>query len=301
MLPKRAILSPLDMEKWKKSKAFSDYTGFINMLNDAAKGTQTISQEYSIQISQRVQCVLDLLEKLNKWVDEVPAIQQPQRFGNKAFKAWLTKVKENSKELLIEYLKSEAYNEYAEEISIYLNDSFGNDTRIDYGTGHELTFAMFLMCLFKIGAFTNEDSKAVVVEVFGKYLALARKLQITYQMEPAGSHGVWSLDDFQFLPFIFGSAQLLNQDQIEPKDFVEQRTIDMYQEKYMFFDSLKYITSVKTGPFAEHSNQLWNISSVHAWSKVNGGLIKMYHAEVLLKFPVVQHILFGTLVDFSPV
>ena len=66
------------------------------------------------------------------------------------------------------------------------------------------------MCLFKIGAFTNEDSKAVVVEVFGKYLALARKLQITYQMEPAGSHGVWSLDDFQFLPFIFGSAQLLS-------------------------------------------------------------------------------------------
>ena len=37
---------------------------------------------------------------------------------------------------------------------------------------------------------------------------------------------------------------------------------------------------VKTGPFAEHSNQLWNISGVRLWSKVNSGLFKMYKAEV---------------------
>ena len=88
---------------------------------------------------------------------------------------------------------------------------------------------------------------------------------------------------------------------IEPKNFVEQDYINMYHEENMFFAALKYITKVKNGPFAEHSNQLWNISSVQTWNKVNSGLIKMYHAEVLLKFPVVQHILFGTLIDFSPV
>jgi serine/threonine-protein phosphatase 2A activator len=68
----------------------------------------------------------------------------------------------------------------------------------------------------------------------------------------------------------------------------------------MFFQCIKFIASVKTGPFAEHSNQLWNISAVPTWNKVNNGLVKMYNAEVLEKFPVVQHILFGTLISIAP-
>uniref|UniRef100_A0A8B9KPZ8 Serine/threonine-protein phosphatase 2A activator n=1 Tax=Astyanax mexicanus TaxID=7994 RepID=A0A8B9KPZ8_ASTMX len=52
---------------------------------------------------------------------------------------------------------------------------------------------------------------------------------------------------------------------------------------------------MKTGPFAEHSNQLWNISAVPVWSKVNQGLVRMYKAECLEKFPVIQHFKFGSL------
>lgn len=46
-----------------------------------------------------------------------------------------------------------------------------------------------------------------------RYLKLVRKLQVTYRMEPAGSQGVWSLDDFQFIAFIWGSAQLIGNSQ----------------------------------------------------------------------------------------
>lgn len=41
------------------------------------------------------------------------------------------------------------------------------------------------------------------------YLDVVRKLQHIYRMEPAGSHGAWSLDDHQFVPFIWGSSQLI--------------------------------------------------------------------------------------------
>lgn len=225
--------------------------------------------------------------------------RQPSRFGNIAFRTWHEKVRSNAeayvKELLPEHLQDATV-----EILPYLLDSFGNSTRIDYGTGHEMSFIFFLMALFKIGALVKSDELAVAIRVFNTYLNLARKLQFTYRLEPAGSQGVWSLDDYQFIPFIWGSAQLIGTE-IEPVKFVEQETIEEYRKEYMFISCIDYIQQVKTGHIAEHSNQLWSISAVPSWSKICTGLLKMYQKEVLSKFPVIQHVLFGSIFTLASI
>ena len=50
-----------------------------------------------------------MLKILDKWIDEIPPIQQPQRFGNKAFKTWYLKVQEVSKFLFDIFFKIQIF------------------------------------------------------------------------------------------------------------------------------------------------------------------------------------------------
>jgi len=296
IVPVKGVKLPEDMRLWEKSEAYFEYLGFILALNEAVNGrTNSLG---GTELSEVIQNLLTMLGKLETMVDETPPIQQPQRFGNQAFRTWYQKLKDQAFALIQGVVPPRLYRSIP-EIMYYLIEGFGNATRIDYGTGHEISFIMFLCCLFKIGALVESDKPAVPCKVFAKYLEVVRKLQQAYRMEPAGSHGVWSLDDYQFVPFIWGSSQLVSHPRIEPPSFLQEDIVEMYAHEYLFLGCIKYINKVKTGPFAEHSNQLWGISGVANWSKINGGLIKMYKVEVLGKFPVVQHILFGSLLPLK--
>ncbi|KAJ3399280.1 Serine/threonine-protein phosphatase 2A activator 1 [Chytridiales sp. JEL 0842] len=67
----------------------------------------------------------------------------------------------------------------------------------------------------------------------------------------------------------------------------------------MYLRAIQFIGELKIGPFHEHSPVLYDVSGVPLWSKVNSGMLKMYIAEVIKKYPVVQHIPFGTLLPFE--
>lgn len=294
--PVKELRTPDMMPTWIGSQAYADVLGFICAMNDAIKDKK-LSEEY--YVSEPVKGLCSIFTTLSEWIDAIPPIDQPQRFGNKAFKEFYEKLVHESSTLL-ENISDEKFRPSICELSVYLNESFGNATRIDYGTGHELSFIAFLCCLYKLEFLSQADAVATVFSIFTQYLAVCRKLQKTYNMEPAGSHGVWSLDDFQFLPFIWGSSQLTNNRRISPAKAVQEDYYASFHKDFMYLAAIKQICSVKTGPFAEHSNQLWNISGVPLWSKVNSGLIKMYKAELLAKFPVIQHFLFGSMLTLQP-
>ncbi|KAM9440375.1 serine/threonine-protein phosphatase 2A activator [Clarias gariepinus] len=297
MVPKKEISMVPDMGKWKISQAYADYMGFILTLNEGVKGKK-LTCDYPV--SETIKKLLSMLGTLDRWIDETPPVDQPSRFGNKAYRTWYGKLEQDA-EALVSAVLPDQLGAAAPEIAVYLKEAVGNSTRIDYGTGHEAAFVAFLCCLCKIGALRVEDQLAIIFKVFDRYLHVMRKLQKTYRMEPAGSQGVWGLDDFQFLPFLWGSSQLIDHPTLEPRHFVEEKVVNEHHQDYMFLECIKFINEMKTGPFAEHSNQLWNISAVASWSKVNQGLIRMYKAECLEKFPVIQHFKFGSLLSIQPV
>jgi hypothetical protein len=241
------------------------------------------------------------------------------RYGNRAFRQWHARLVRNAVPISRRVIDAAAgpaapgaaaaapaggssprAHEGAEvELAAYLVDAFGNSTRIDYGTGHETNFFVFLYCLGRLGLLTPADLPALALRAFPAYLRVARRLQRTYWLEPAGSHGVWSLDDYHLLAFVIGSAQLLNHRQLRPRAVLDRELVDDFARDYIYLAAVKAICEVKSGaPFAEHSPILADLASLPTWAKVNEQLAKLFRSEVLGKLPVAQHLVFGSLFPF---
>lgn len=93
------------------------------------------------------------------------------RFGNKAFKVWIAKIRETIHADITEMCKAgnpdfKNYESAVPELSEYLIESFGNDERIDYGTGHEMNFYIFMYCMCKINIYNVHDYKELINKVF---------------------------------------------------------------------------------------------------------------------------------------
>jgi len=292
-IPIKMINSSEEFELWKNSDAYKSFSSFIIQLSESVHEKKISDPCIENPITHKIILVLD---EMDVWISEIPPTHQPTRFGNKAFRTWFSKVEKESERLNSSLLSSELQGATIELAPMLVN-SIGNYTRIDYGSGHEAAFLIWLFCLKRLGILLEEDHQAIVTRIFARYLKMVRNLQRIYLLEPAGSHGVWGLDDYQFLPFLFGSSQLIGHPYIKPNSIHNSDIVNSFSEEYLYLGCIQFINQMKKGPFGEHSPYLNDISYVphQLWEKVNAGMIKMYHKEVLCKFVVIQHFLFGSI------
>lgn len=293
-IPVKRIQTPDDIRHFHDSDSGKNFLGFVVSLSESIRSHKISDPCHQSPI---LNSILSILQSLIDWVDEIPPVQQSSRYGNLSFRVWQSRLFDNSEQLMLQFLPDDLRSATVELVP-YFADSFGNSSRIDYGTGHETNFAAWLYCLARLGLLKEEDYQALVSRVFVKYLELMRKLQFVYCLEPAGSHGVWGLDDYHFLPFIFGSSQLIDHKYMKPKSIHNQDILDNFSKEYMYISCIAFVKQVKKGLFAEHSPLLDDISGVPNWNKVNSGMLKMYKAEVLEKVPIMQHFLFGWLIKW---
>jgi serine/threonine-protein phosphatase 2A activator len=99
--------------------------------------------------------------------------------------------------------------------------------------------------------------------------------------------GVWGLDDYHCLIYVWGASQLLHHPDITPKDIHDPLLVRAEASEFMYLEGIQTIRTVKSSaPFYETSPMLQSISELSDWKAVKNGLHKLYLGEVSDKMTV---------------
>lgn len=167
--PSKRIQETTDVSRFLTSLAYRDVGTFIMQLNHSVCPRNTPGSQFptrfplssKLQPSGPVKAVQLLLASIEAIISEAPPAPGPQRFGNISFRTWHSLLEERVDNLLKDGLLGQTLQigngTATAEVQSYLMGSFGSSQRLDYGTGHELSFIAFLGCLWKLGHFKDDD------------------------------------------------------------------------------------------------------------------------------------------------
>jgi len=332
-MPRRYIFNQVDMDAFAASDRRKEIMNFVEAMGKScAEGAASYDPRNPLEgLTPSMASLHGSLEKMIEWVDEFPpGDARAARFGNPAFREWHKQLVARSSAIITSCLLARGENLSLEEarqrgkdaaagsfqpsedpsidqVSCFLHDGFGQPIRLDYGTGHESSFLVFLLVLSKVKCCGEPPSKktlaAIALSIFHQYLKVTRRLQTDYRLEPAGSHGVWGLDDYHCLPFYFGACQLhassesFGGELLSPSCINFEQTLRDHGDMFLYLSCIRYIRELKKGaPFFEASPMLYDVSqTMHTWEKVSRGMLRLYQGEVLDKLQVVQHFVFSKL------
>jgi len=292
--PTRRILSLEDHQLFLNSPTCTLVEAFVFGIADSVRD-RAVSSIKAFEKTATIDQIVAILGEAENVLERCPPEDTGSRFGNPVFRTFLDEIAL----ALPQWHASLGLTDDAQvdEISAYLAHSLGNKQRIDYGSGHELNFFLWLLGLNRISLLPSSTFPALALIVLPAYLRLMRRVQSTYYLEPAGSHGVWGLDDYQFLPFLLGAAQLLHHTYITPKSIHNALLLEESATEFLYLDQIAFVNSVKNVEGLRwHSPMLDDISASRNWTKIEAGMRKMFRKEILEKLPVMQHFLFGSLV-----
>ena len=125
------------------------------------------------------------------------------------FRTWHNRLKDQSEELLQGIIVKESEtNSIIQEVQVYLKDSFGNSTRIDYGTGKETIKELRISCskfifLPEMGLLGRPSSRRKFWRTFwGLFFHRQNKYKISVSV--LCTEARWDLSLFRGKTFNFG-------------------------------------------------------------------------------------------------
>lgn len=168
--PEKRIKTQQEMEAFSKSTQYAEYMSFVCALQESviSKGISESTEKLNSTKNGNFKIFSDFFDSLRNLVEEVELLPKNQaRFGNPAFKTWHEKAMETGNQFFDSFLDEERKNSKI-ELMCYFSDSFGSNVRIDYGTGHEMNFAILMLCLVKLGYFEESEYELMVRGIFYK-------------------------------------------------------------------------------------------------------------------------------------
>lgn len=133
-----------------------------------------------------------------------------------------------------------------------------------------------------------------------------------YRLEPSDEYGDAGLDDYRYVGFLWGSAQLAAADDDGGSANGPAAVIaDGRGDGGLFSrcvaaayrraaDPARALPGrPRPAPVWRHSYQLWNLSACARWSRVNELLMAAFRAQVLDRFRVARRLAFGELLRFA--
>lgn len=234
------------------------YAKIYKFILDIDKSIRTAEQT----TSSRVAALLDSVDQI---IANTALEDKRERFANPAVKNFHAS---------LQSLETKV------DTDVYLKNAFGNAVRMDYGTGHELNFLCFLYTLVQQNLLEMHE----VFSAMCHYFRVVRNLIRKFNVEPAGSHGLWGLDDYQFLPFLLGSSELHNSACV-----LDNLKTSCYKEAIDFIKE----TKGKGGtPIEFIAPKLYSMRNLK-WTDVNVKLFRMYNEDVLRSEVVYQHFIYS--------